>query len=231
MLIGAPPCQGFSHAGFRSKGSKTGYRIVGDSRNFLFEHMVRLALDLKPRLFLMENVPGMHSARSEDLSFLNRAARLLKSHGGYRTAIWPERCVLRRTQDRIRCFLAASRDTLPPQPQGDYRDRLRPELDVDALPPVTLNEAIFDLPVRKAGEGTAVERVGRTASDSSRRRRYLQKFGLLPEISAHLQPLRPLPQRQGPRTLRLAPARRGQRSCHRTLQASRPDEIPSGCIR
>jgi site-specific DNA-cytosine methylase len=46
------------------------YRLVADERNFLFEHMVSAALEFRPKLFLMENVPGMQSARRENLSFL-----------------------------------------------------------------------------------------------------------------------------------------------------------------
>ena len=52
VLAGAPPCQGFSHAGFRSKVTQTGYRLGRDDRNFLFEHMVAAALELRPRMFL-----------------------------------------------------------------------------------------------------------------------------------------------------------------------------------
>src|SRR5262249_22381609 len=59
VLVGSPPCQGFSHAGFRSKSARTGYRVTEDERNFLFEYMLVAALELRPKLFLMENVPGM----------------------------------------------------------------------------------------------------------------------------------------------------------------------------
>jgi DNA (cytosine-5)-methyltransferase 1 len=58
VLAGAPPCQGFSTVGFRSKKSRLGYRADADERNFLFEDLVKAALELRPRLFLRENVPG-----------------------------------------------------------------------------------------------------------------------------------------------------------------------------
>ena len=38
-----------------------------------------------PKLFLMENVPGIQSARREDMSFLEAVARRLEREGGYRT--------------------------------------------------------------------------------------------------------------------------------------------------
>jgi DNA (cytosine-5)-methyltransferase 1 len=68
---------------------------------------------------------------------------------------------------------------MPVQPSADYQDTRRPEHDHDALPPLTLNEAIFDLPDRGAGEGVAIE--GREHPDpvsDPRFRRYLTKFGI-----------------------------------------------------
>jgi DNA (cytosine-5)-methyltransferase 1 len=134
--------------------------MAGDDRNFLFEYMVSAALALKPSLFLMENVPGMQSARHENLSFLELAAQKLQQKGKYRTAIWKlNASAFGVPQDRIRYFLVASRlRSLPASPHDDYQDMHRLDFDVDALPPITLDEAIFDLPPRDAGAGTAVER-------------------------------------------------------------------------
>lgn len=50
VLDGSPPCQGFSTAG---------KRIVSDARNDLFKEYSRLLRDLKPKVFVMENVSGM----------------------------------------------------------------------------------------------------------------------------------------------------------------------------
>jgi DNA (cytosine-5)-methyltransferase 1 len=180
VLIGAPPCQGFSHAGFRSKSAKTNYRVSADDRNFLFEYMLAAALELKPKLFLMENVPGMQSARQENLSFLEVAAgRLAKT--GFKTAIWKlNASAFGVPQDRIRYFLVASRlGTLPMSPQQEYQDMHHPDFDVDALPPVTLDEAIFDLPRREPNTGLAIEVWDPAVSATdSRLRRYQSKFGL-----------------------------------------------------
>jgi DNA (cytosine-5)-methyltransferase 1 len=185
VLAGAPPCQGFSHAGFRSKVTRTGYRLGRDDRNFLFEHMVAAALELRPRTFLMENVPGMQSARKEKLSFLEAAGRMLEERGGFKTAIWRTNAAAHGVpQDRIRYFLVASATgELPTQPLEEYQDH-RQDFDVDALPPVTLEEAIFDLPSREAGAGRAVESIARDqVAIDPRYRRYLKKFGLLSNSS------------------------------------------------
>ena len=65
VLAGSPPCQGFSSVGLRSKKTLLGYRPGDDDRNLLYETMVETALVLKPKLFLMENVPGMNRRRNK----------------------------------------------------------------------------------------------------------------------------------------------------------------------
>jgi DNA (cytosine-5)-methyltransferase 1 len=182
VLVGAPPCQGFSHAGFRSKRTHTGYRVGSDERNFLFEYMVVAALELRPRLFLMENVVGMQSARRKNLSFIETAGRMLEEKGGFSTAIWRiNASAFGVPQDRIRYFLVASRNgELPQLPPEEYQDIRRQDFDVDALPPVTVDEAIFDLPPRSSADGIAVECWKSPSPESNPRlRRYLCKFRLL----------------------------------------------------
>jgi DNA (cytosine-5)-methyltransferase 1 len=182
VLIGSPPCQGFSLAGFRSKKTLNGYRPEEDKRNHLWESMVRATLELKPRLFLMENVPGMQSAKREDISFFDAVARRLEDEGGYRTAVWRlNAAAFGVPQERMRCFLVASRlPLMPALPPQEYQDLRRPDLDFDALPAIGLGEAIFDLPPRRAGEGVAVDASAPAApEDDSRFRRYLSKFNIL----------------------------------------------------
>lgn len=52
VIIGGPPCQGFSIAG---------KRIVEDERNTLYKSFVRFVEIFKPRAFVMENVPNILS--------------------------------------------------------------------------------------------------------------------------------------------------------------------------
>jgi DNA (cytosine-5)-methyltransferase 1 len=182
VLVGSPPCQGFSSAGFRSKKTRTGYSPEDDERNHLWEWMVRAALELKPKLFLMENVPGMQSTKREDTFFLDAVASKLQEEGGYRTEVWRlNAAAFGVPQDRIRCFLVASRlSLLPARPAQEYQDLRKPDLDLDALPAVGLAEAIFDLPSRDAGSGVSVEaRQQAVPAGDPRFRRYLAKFGIL----------------------------------------------------
>lgn len=52
VIIGGPPCQGFS---------TLGKRFIDDPRNKLFKEYVRIVDDIRPKFFVMENVSGILS--------------------------------------------------------------------------------------------------------------------------------------------------------------------------
>ena len=54
VIIGGPPCQGFSMAGARIRDG-----FMGDPRNFLFKHYFNVVKTVKPDVFVMENVKGI----------------------------------------------------------------------------------------------------------------------------------------------------------------------------
>ena len=54
VVIGGPPCQGFSYAGWRDPN---------DKRNQLFRDFVELVKRIKPKFFVMENVLGILTMR------------------------------------------------------------------------------------------------------------------------------------------------------------------------
>lgn len=72
VVFGGPPCQGFSMIGKRS---------LDDERNSLVRHFLRLVLELKPKYFLMENVPGL--AIGEHSIYLKRLMEKFE-RGGYK---------------------------------------------------------------------------------------------------------------------------------------------------
>lgn len=55
VVIGGPPCQGFSMAG------NIGRRFVDDPRNHLFKEFVRVVGLIKPKCFVMENVARLYT--------------------------------------------------------------------------------------------------------------------------------------------------------------------------
>lgn len=116
VVVGGPPCQGFS---------LIGKRVLEDPRNALVFHFVRLVRELSPRYFLMENVPGMvtgdHTQLFEELLVAFQGA-------GYR----PSRQILNAAhygvpQDRSRLFIVGVRDQLPLPSVPERETRLRGE--------------------------------------------------------------------------------------------------------
>lgn len=58
VVIGGPPCQGFSMAG------NIGRTFTDDPRNQLFKEFVRVVQIVKPRFFVMENVARLYTHHS-----------------------------------------------------------------------------------------------------------------------------------------------------------------------
>ena len=71
MIIGGPPCQGFS-----LKGKKLG---INDPRNFLFMEFLNLVEKIKPKIFVMENVRSMIT--SVDGFFIKQIVEKFKKIG------------------------------------------------------------------------------------------------------------------------------------------------------
>lgn len=57
LIIGGPPCQGFSNANRQ--------RLIDDPRNKLYKHFVEFVDFIKPNFFVMENVRGMQSISNQ----------------------------------------------------------------------------------------------------------------------------------------------------------------------
>lgn len=70
LVFGGPPCQGFS---------LMGKRLIDDDRNHLVLEFCRLVIELNPRYFVMENVPGMIAGKHK--AWLNKLKNKFKRHG------------------------------------------------------------------------------------------------------------------------------------------------------
>ena len=80
VLLGGPPCQGFSVNSHIRNGD--------DPRNSLFKHYVRVLRGLAPKVFVLENVPGMFSlegGRFFDELLTEIGALNSLEYGGYET--------------------------------------------------------------------------------------------------------------------------------------------------
>ena len=67
LIFGGPPCQGFSNMGLRD---------TQDPRNSLIFHFARLIKSIRPKAFVMENVPGLNMGATTALfdAFLGEAS-------------------------------------------------------------------------------------------------------------------------------------------------------------
>lgn len=74
VVVGGPPCQGFSHMGLRD---------LKDPRNSLIDHYVRLLLEIRPKAFVMENVPGLLAGETKKI--LDKLINTVEANG-YRIA-------------------------------------------------------------------------------------------------------------------------------------------------
>jgi DNA (cytosine-5)-methyltransferase 1 len=150
LLIGGPPCQGFSIIGQRQ---------LWDPRNSLFREFMRIAVELEPKAIVIENVPG--------LATLEKGAALAAMGAAFRQAGYRVDCAELLAaqygvpQMRWRMFFVGWRNDMErrggfPQPThgragiGDLvpNRTVPPELTQGF---VTIREAIGDLPSVEAG--------------------------------------------------------------------------------
>lgn len=81
VVFGGSPCQGFSIFGQRRFVNTRGHEIDKDERNELTMKYVALALAIKPRVIVLENVKGIMSARRGSSSYLIALTNMLTAAG------------------------------------------------------------------------------------------------------------------------------------------------------
>jgi len=186
-IIGGPPCQGFSRAR-KVHGSNNGARMVADPRRLLYQNYLHYVEYFHPSIFVMENVPGIRNAAGgEFFTSIQCEARTL----GYRVhaatiCAWRHGVPQKRERQLIigtACELPIFSTALyvpvthadPEQrvnsrnPHERRKGRGRPRL---LLKPVTVGEAIGDLPVIPAGGGAR-----EMDYDFVRGRAHLEEYG------------------------------------------------------
>ncbi len=163
VIVGGPPCQGFSVARKRD-GANTGPRLIEDDRRHLYQEFLRYVSHFQPKVFVMENVLGIKTAaHGKYFTDVQKEARTI----GYRVHPQVERVSeLGVPQKRIRQLIIGTRLDL-----ASYFPSKLP-LAPRATSSPTLGHAICDLPVIKPGGGEeSVE------YDMDRRHQYVGKYG------------------------------------------------------
>ncbi len=171
VIIGGPPCQGFSVAR-KVDGSNHGAHIIRDNRRFLFRRFLKYVRYFRPKIFIMENVRGIKTAGKK---------RVFKEimDSGKVTGYQIDEVLIRAwqfgvPQKRVRQIFVGTRNDLP---AFHVEDLLKPtfadlgqENQGNLQKPVTLWEAIGDLPKLKPGE----EKI---RYDDLRRHSQIRKYG------------------------------------------------------
>lgn len=133
MIIGGPPCQGFSN-----KGKKLG---LADPRNFLFKEYLKVVEALQPEIFVIENVKAMST--STNGWFMDQILTEIKKLGYSATSGILTASDFGVPQARQRTFIIASKDleiALPTKSQSQFET-------------ITVRDAISDLAYLNSGEG------------------------------------------------------------------------------
>jgi len=174
LIVGGPPCQGFSQIR-QVDGANSGERFIDDDRRNLFREFLKFVNYFKPKIFVMENVPGIRSAAG---GYFFTAVQSEARKYGYRVhgemiRAWEYGV----PQKRQRQLIIGTLIELPLfsghihlTPTHTYKIIRHNEEKMEKI--VTLGEAIMDLPPLHAGKGKEVAEY-----DLERRKRHLEKYG------------------------------------------------------
>jgi len=173
VIVGGPPCQGFSKAR-QVGGSNHGERLVYDPRRELYREFLKFVTYYQPKVFVMENVPGIRSAAGgEFFTAVQADSREL----GYR--VIPFEALAWRfgvPQKRVRQLIIGTRRELPVFIPARYirATHVDPGEPVPKgmQPHMTLGEAIGDLPEVLAGDERHVREY-----DIDLRRQHVKRYG------------------------------------------------------
>lgn len=153
IVVGGPPCQGFSQAR-QVDGANHGERLVHDPRRDLYQEFLRYVKYYQPKVFIMENVPGLRTAAGGE--FFTRV-QVESRELGYRVIPYEvEAWRFGVPQKRVRQLFIGTRRELPLFIPARYIRQTHAGIgeptDCGLELPVTLGEAIGDLPEITAGD-------------------------------------------------------------------------------
>lgn len=136
VIVGGPPCQGFSQKGQR--------KTIHDERNFLFKYYVKVVDLVRPKYFVMENVPNLLTSEG---GFFKQELENLFNEMGYSLSMG----VLNASdygvpQNRRRAVIIGK------------RDGTAPSLPAASPDGVTIWDAISDLAFLESGEGAETQK-------------------------------------------------------------------------
>lgn len=173
LIVGGPPCQGFSQLGKRD---------INDPRNKMWQHYMKFVKFFRPSIFLIENVPQI--LKSSEFEGIKKRAKSL----GYKIAAE----ILHAAdygvpQKRKRAIIIGSLIGVPSHPKPTHRSPDKPDiLNIHSPMWRTVRDAIGDLPRKPNGKNW---HIGRNPTPQSLKRyRYVPEGGNRFDLPRKLMP-------------------------------------------
>ena len=162
VVIGGPPCQSFSMVGrpkiAHLQKNKVRKRFIDDERNRLYKEFVRIVKSVNPQFFVMENVPGIYSF--DEGKIVEQILEDFEAVGYYTQHDVLNAVQFGVPQVRKRVFFIGNRIGVKnPFPHPTHADLSKGQMSlfenrIYLKDYVRLRDAISDLPVIQAGEGS-----------------------------------------------------------------------------
>lgn len=145
LMVGGPPCQGFSLAGKRD---------AKDKRNTLFEDYLKIAKQINPKVILIENVRLLTSMKDPNGEFVSKRILDTFSEIGYKSAFYNVNAMdFGVPQHRERVIFIAVRKNLNKIPSIPFpKFGEGNNLFSDLKPHFTFGDAVSDLSFLESGE-------------------------------------------------------------------------------
>lgn len=142
IVVGGPPCQAYS---------TVGKRLIDDPRGKLFQDYFRILQELRPRLFVFENVKGLLSIQGGNL--IRQIRELFESIGYTVQLKLLNAADYGAPQIRERVILIGTLDSRPfDYPKPTHYDPTAMVNRQGLKPYITIGEALGDLPSIRSGE-------------------------------------------------------------------------------
>jgi len=151
VLIGGPPCQAYSLVGRARRTNDIEFEA--DDKHLLYQHYLATVERFRPAVFLMENVPGLLSAKHRGKRMFELICGDLRGAGYELHPVAPEATLEPRSDDPSRFVVAANQFGVPQARSRVFILGLRKDL---ALKPTSLTreeggelvvkDVIHDLP-------------------------------------------------------------------------------------
>lgn len=154
VIIGGPPCQGFSMAGARIRENKS-TQFLDDPRNYLFRNYFQIVQKVEPKYFVMENVPGMLSMK--DGRIVEEIEKLFTDESNFkRGRYYVYKQILNAhdygvPQERHRLIIFGSKVEV--DFERIFAEVKQTMIDNEEIVPHTIYDAISDLNFLNSGEG------------------------------------------------------------------------------